>query len=301
MPNFSVAPMGEFLGLLFGLGILLIARSLWFPATASGLPVEQTEGSTVTVVPPTSSHGVPRPLRMLNLRIVAAMLASGLAGAVLMLIVTTSIVVAVVFGLLVGSLPMSILTRRSARIREARIASWPDAVDDLASAVRAGMSLPDAVAALAERGPIQLRQPFATFADEFRRTGAFSSCLEMLRAELDDPTGDRVIEALRLAREVGGTELGRLLRTLSNVLREDSRARAELIARQSWSINAARLAVAAPWVTLLMLSLRPGALSCYDSVQGAIVLAIAAVMSAVAYAIMRRIGRLPQEQRSRVS
>jgi len=293
--------MGEFLGLLFGLGVLMIARSLWFPATASRTPVVQADVSTMQRVTPKPSLAMSSPLKMFNLRIAVAMLASGLAGAVLMLIVTTSTVVAIVFGLLVGSLPMSILMRRSTKNREARIASWPDAVDDLASAVRAGMSLPDAVAALAERGPIHLRHPFAAFADEYRRTGAFSSCLEMLRAELDDPTGDRVIEALRLAREVGGTELGRLLRTLSNVLREDSRARAELIARQSWSINAARLAVAAPWVTLLMLSLRPGALSCYDSVQGAMVLGVAAVMSGVAYAIMRRIGRLPQEQRSRAS
>jgi len=297
-----VVIMGELVGLLFGLGALIIAQCLWFPVTrepaiTDGGPKPSTGGEPgVGQVSGGSKAG-----RLLNLRIAAAMVASGLAGAVLMLIVTTSIVVAIVFGLLVGSLPLSILMRREAKKREARIASWPDAVDDLASAVRAGMSLPDALAALAERGPTQLRQPFEAFATEYRRTGAFSPCLEMLRSELDDPTGDRVIEALRLAREVGGTELGRLLRTLSNVLREDSRARAELIARQSWSINAARLAVAAPWVTLLMLSLRPGALSCYDSTAGAIVLAIAAVMSGVAYGTMRRIGRLPQEQRSRAA
>ena len=286
--------MGELLGLMFGLGALVIAQALWFPKGSSEFHSDESRS-----IEAASDRVKSAGSRLMTLRIALAMLATGVTGAVLMLIVTTSFVVAIVFGLVLASLPLSILTRRQTHQREARIASWPDAVDDLASAVRAGMSLPDAVAALAERGPLELRPPFEAFASEYRRSGAFTPCLETLRNQLNDPTGDRVIEALRLAREVGGTELGRLLRTLSNVLREDARARAELVARQSWSINAARLAVAAPWVTLLMLSLRPGALSCYDSTTGAWVLALAAVMSGIAYAIMRRIGRLPDEQRGR--
>jgi tight adherence protein B len=88
-----------------------------------------------------------------------------------------------------------------------------------------------------------------------------------------------------------------LLRTLSAVLREDARTRSELEARQGWAVNAARLAVAAPWATLAMLSLRPGALAVYDSAGGVLVLLIASVTSAVAYALMRRIGRLPSDER----
>jgi len=286
--------MGEVLGLMFGVGCLMIAQALWFPSRAAQVTAEAVGPSAVQTL-------ASSPPAILTAQIALAMVATGLCGAVVMFIVTTSIVVSIVFGIVLGSMPLSIVSRRRVRQREARIASWPDAVDDLASAVRAGMSLADAVAALAERGPVELRLPFQAFALEYQRSGAFTTCLEMLRAELNDPTGDRVVEALRLAREVGGTELGRLLRTLSNVLREDARARAELIARQSWSINAARLAVAAPWVTLLMLSLRPGALSCYDSTAGAVVLAVAAGLSGIAYAIMRRIGRLPDEQRGGVA
>ena len=280
--------MGEVIGLVFAIGVLLIAQALWFPRAN----VERASGSV---------NGPELGSSRLTPRIALAMLASGCVGAVVMLIVTTSLVVAFAFGLIAGMAPLAILTRRRAQLRHARTAAWPDAVDDLASAVRAGMSLPDALSALAQRGPEELREPFRVFAQEYRRSGSFATCLNTLAAQLDDPTGDRVIEALRLAREVGGSDLGRLLRTLSTVLREDARARAELIARQSWSIQAARVAVAAPWVTLVMLSLRPGALSCYDSTAGAIVLAIAAGMSAVAYVLMRRIGRLPQQERSRAA
>ena len=78
-------------------------------------------------------------------------------------------------------------------------------------------------------------------------------CLDALKDELADPVGDRVCETVRVAREVGGSDLGTVLRTLSELLRADARTRAELETRQGWVVNAARLAVAAPWVVLLLL------------------------------------------------
>ena len=100
-----------------------------------------------------------------------------------------------------------------------------------------------------------------------------------------------------IAREVGGSDLGRLLRTLSVFLREDSRTRAELETRQAWTVNAARLAVAAPWVVLAMLSSRPESVQAYSSAAGAIVLFLGALLTGVAYWIMMRIGRLPEDER----
>ena len=86
--------------------------------------------------------------------------------------------------------------------------------------------------------------------EDYRATGRFHDCLDRLKDRLSDPVADRIIESLRIAREVGGSDLGRLLRTLSAFLREDARTRAELETRQSWTVNAARLAVAAPWIVL---------------------------------------------------
>src|SRR6185312_14998165 len=117
----------------------------------------------------------------------------------------------------------------------------------------AGMSLPEALAQLAVRGPEQLHEPFQTFAEDYRATGRFGECLDRLKVALADPVADRIIESLRVAREVGGTDLGRLLRALSQFLREDARTRAELETRQGWTVNAARLALCAPWVVLLLL------------------------------------------------
>ena len=138
-------------------------------------------------------------------------------------------------------------------------------VDNLASAVRAGLSLPEALSALSTRGPEVLRPPFARFAAEYRSSGRFGACLDRLKDDLADPVGDRIVETLRVAREVGGSDLGRVLRTLATFLREDARARAELETRQGWVVQAARLAVAAPWVVLLLLATQSTTLAAYDS------------------------------------
>ena len=102
---------------------------------------------------------------------------------------------------------------------------------------------------------------------------------------------------MRIAREVGGSDLGRVLRTLSSFLREDGRTRAELETRQGWTVNAARLAAGAPWVVLAMMSIQPDSLKAYSSAAGTVVLAVGAAVTVVAYRLMVRIGRLPEDER----
>jgi len=174
---------------------------------------------------------------------------------------------------------------------------WPDVVDNIGSAVRAGLALPEALSQLTIRGPEELRPAFAAFAEDYRASGRFQECLDRLKERLSDPVADRLIESLRIAREVGGSDLGRLLRTLSTFLREDARTRAELETRQGWTINAARLAVAAPWIVLAMLSTRPDSLQAYGRPAGVFVLAVGAALSFLAYRVMIRVGRLPEEGR----
>ena len=81
------------------------------------------------------------------------------------------------------------------------------------------------------------------------------------------------------------------------MLREDMRTRGELEARQSWTVNGAKVAVAAPWLVLALLSTRPQAAVAYASASGAVILLAGAVVSIVAYRLMLRLGRLPEEER----
>jgi tight adherence protein B len=150
---------------------------------------------------------------------------------------------------------------------------------------------------LGTRGPEPLREAFDQFALDYQVSGRFGECLDRLKARLADPTGDRVVEGLRVAREVGGGELGRLLRNLSGYLRDDARTRSEMEARQAWTVNGARLAVAAPWLVLLFMSFQSEVIRRYSSPAGVVVLVVGAAACFVAYRLMMRIGRLPTERR----
>jgi tight adherence protein B len=174
---------------------------------------------------------------------------------------------------------------------------WPDVVDDLASAIRAGLSLPQAVIELCNSGPEQLRPAFQLCRDQYQATGDFNAGLNLIAKNLEDPQADKFVASLQIAHEVGGADLGVLLRTLSEVMREELVLRGEIVARQSWTINGAKLAVAAPWVTALVLSTRDSAANVYMSASGIRMLVICAVVSVLAYLAMMKIAELPTEKR----
>lgn len=280
--------MGAVLGLLASLGVLLVAAAVASPRTK---PAVRKVGAVDRLI---ARAGI---ARLTTSNVIGACVGVGLVTGVLALVVTAVPVMAVLATAVGAVLPIALLRRRARQREKALRACWPDAVDTLASAVRAGMSLPEAVADLSRRGPEPLRASFSVFAAEYRASGSFATALGTLQEHVADPVADRVIAALRIAREVGGTDLGVVLRTLSALLREDARTRGDIEARQSWTVNAARVAVAAPWVTLVMLSTRPETVTAYRSATGALVLVAALVMSVAAYRVMMAIGRLPVEQR----
>jgi tight adherence protein B len=230
-------------------------------------------------------------------QVIAVQALAGAAAGAVLLAATGSAGIACCAAAFAAALPAAAV-RRTARQRGAdRRDLWPDAVDHLASAVRAGLSLPEALAALGARGPEPLRPEFAAFAADVRASGRLAGPLDRLRDRLADPVADRVVETVRMAREVGGSDLGPVLRSLSAFLREDARVRAELEARQSWTVAAARLAVAAPWLVLLLLATQPGTLAAYDTGTGTAILLGGAAACTLAYRLMVRIGRLPAERR----
>ena len=281
------------LGTALGLGLVLAVSPFLWPRHAD--------------VP---SRTAPRPVRILRDHLSQAGLHS--------VSVATLFVVSVVFAVLVSALvlafvpviplaatggvlalvaPTIIVMVRARSRRTAHRSLWPDLVDHLVSAVRSGVALPDAVSTLALAGPTAARDSFAEFERTYRATADFSLALDELKARLADPVADRVLEILRMSREVGGSELTTVLRNLASYLREEIALRSEIEARASWVVNAARLGVAAPWIILVLLSTRPEAAAAYNSATGVAVIVGGLVATFVAYRIMIGIGRLPDEQR----
>lgn len=277
--------MGAIVGLAFAVGVLLILG-----AGRMSPRVARPSRLTALII----HSGIPR---VTPAGVLSACIACAVVIGALTLIVTAVPMAALLAAAVAGGAPLMLLRRRVRQRTAARRAAWPDAVDSLVSGVRAGLALPEAVADLGVRGPEPLRPYFLRFAGEYRATGSFTGALEVLREEMSDPTADRVVAALTVAWDVGGTDLGTVLRTLAVLLREDARTRGDIEARQSWTVNAARVSVAAPWVTLALLCTRPEAAAAFATAMGALVLVIAALVSMLAYRLMMMIGRLPQERR----
>ena len=279
------------LGGTLGLGVLLVFSPLLWPARRSTAAARNPLGSAHDALALAGLGGVPFAVVVIVCAVLA-MIGGALAHAVFQIPVLT-----VVAAILAGALVPMLVAARAARRRAANRAVWPDVVDHLVASVRAGMSLPESVAGLAELGPAATRAAFAEFEADYRRNGNFSLRIDRLKVALADPTADRILETLRMAREVGGSDVTAVLRGLAGYLREDDALRAEVVARQSWIRNAARLGVAAPWLLLLVLASRHETLVAYDSAAGTMLILAGVVVTFVAYRAMIALGRLPEERR----
>ena len=281
--------MGAFAGLLGGVGLLLI----WMACTSEPPQWRSRRSRLLADILVQAGAGRTSPTMF-----VLGSIGLGLLIGLVFLGMSRAWPVALAFSAIFTAIPFLIISSR-ARNRRTRLREvWPEAVDTLVSGVRAGMSLPEALTNLGERGPEAVRPQFRAFATDYAASARFDSSLDRLKTRFADPVADRIVEALRLAHEVGGTDLGTLLRSLSQMLREDMRTRGELEARQSWTVNGAKVAVAAPWLVLALLATRPQAAAAYATTAGAVVLLVGAVVSVVAYRLMLRLGRLPEEERT---
>jgi len=284
---------GAFLGLVAGLGLLSIWWSFWEQDGAT-----TRRGRAARVMDALRDDLIKVGLGTVPPAAVPAISAGlGLLVAAILWAISSAMVPSLTIGLVASVLPVLVLRSAARRRTTAMREVWPEAVDHVNSAIRAGLSLPEALVQLSRKGPEELQPAFHEFSLDYQASGDFASSLDRLKMRLADPIGDRIVEALRITRDVGGTDLGGLLRTLSAFLREDARTRAELEARQSWTINAARLALAAPWIVLALMATRPEAAQAYDTAMGLVLIVVGAIVSLIAYRVMMLIARLPQDER----
>ncbi len=283
--------MGVLLGLVLGAGLFLVWWSCWNEPVTVGDDAPDRPGRLRRLI---AQAGI---ARLSPAGVVAAMAGCGVFAFLLVIALTRALPIALCFALFGAVVPYALLSYQARRRQILLRDVWPDAVDHVRSAIRAGLTLPEALMQLGENGPEGLREPFQEFSRDYRSGARFLDALDGLKARMADPVADRLVAALRLTREVGGADIGQLLQTLSEFLRQDARVRSELEARQSWTVNAARLAVAAPWVVLLLIGTQPAAVETYRTAAGAGVLAVGLIVSVACYQLMLRIGALPQDER----
>ncbi len=210
---------------------------------------------------------------------------------------TKSAIITVPFSIFAMILTWIHFRHRDLRESAAMLEVWPEVTDHLISAIHSGLSLNEALVGLEVRGPEIIRPYFHAFHTELVEGGNFIACAERLKARLDTHGSDQVLEAVIMAKSLGGSQLLQVFRTLGDFLRQDLALRKEIEIKHGWIKNSAHLSSAAPWLLLLLLSSQPGTAEAFSQPGGVAILFTGLVLTGMAYLWMGKLGQLPTPAR----
>jgi tight adherence protein B len=181
--------------------------------------------------------------------------------------------------------------RRAAKLHQLVKRNWAEVLDSLNSAANAGLTPAEAISDLAEIGPIELRVQFAEAALALDAGEPMATVLSRLKTQLEDAHADRTLELINLTQQLGGRGYLEAIQSFSSQIREQRALDGELAAKQGWIKGTAKLAVASPWIIVLLLSARPENAAIYNSTGGILILATGLVVCLVAYRLIHAFGR----------
>ncbi len=189
------------------------------------------------------------------------------------------------------------LRNKSIRKDAEMLKVWPEVTDHLISGIHSGLSLSEALVGLSVRGPEIIRPHFQEFRAELSKSGDFVLAIGDLKSRFNSHGSDQILEAILLAKSLGGSELLQIFRTLGDFLRQDLALRKEIEIKHGWIKNSAHLSAAAPWLLLLLLSSQPGTTDAFSQPGGILILLIGLMLTGLAYLWMGRLGHLPEQSR----
>ena len=189
------------------------------------------------------------------------------------------------------------LRNKSMRTDAEMMKVWPEVIDHLISGIHSGLSLSEALAGLSTRGPEIIRPHFQEFRSELVNSGDFVQAIVNLKRRLNTHGSDQILEAILLAKSLGGSELLQIFRTLGDFLRQDLVLRKEIEIKHGWIKNSAHLSASAPWLLLLLLSSQPGTTAAFAEPGGVFILGLGLFLTGLAYVWMSKLGRLPVQPR----
>lgn len=190
-----------------------------------------------------------------------------------------------------------VLAQRSRSRRRAIISVWPEVLDSLASASASGISVTESLIELAETGPAVLRAFFATLERDIEFGSSLTAALMKLKLSLGSIHSDRLIELIQIVSEAGGEGFNQALKIQAQLTREELALWGELESKQGWVSGTAKLAVAAPWLIVAMLSTRPENSNAYSSNEGSAILLIGLIVSIFAYRLIQLLGGISEAPR----
>lgn len=208
-----------------------------------------------------------------------------------------SLLISLAFSLFISIFIFIAQQRGDSKRNSAIHGASPELIDILISGVQSGLSLNESLAGLAVRGPEIFKSEFQEFTENIYKHGDFHRALSQVKDSLAHPSVDQIIEALFIARELGGAELLTILRLLGKFIREDLALRREIEVKQNWIKNSAHLSAAAPWILLLLLSTQPATSEAFSTPTGVLILCLGLGLTALAYLWMNSLSRIPSPHR----
>jgi tight adherence protein B len=210
-----------------------------------------------------------------------------------MLLLTNSKQISIAISALSTSIPFMINKQRAEKVMRERESAWPEVIDSLVSALQSGVSISDAVLALAEHAPAALRPNFIRVKMAVQQGEGLELALRREKEDLKSAISDQVFETLIVAKEFGGRDSNNALRLLSEFVRDDLDVLEEIRTKFGWIKNSAALATVAPWILLVLLSSQRSTVEAFSTSSGVKILACGVIMTALAYLWMERVGRIP--------
>jgi tight adherence protein B len=230
--------------------------------------------------------------------LLAVVVALGALGALMAYAVFGGVLPALVTGLFAATFPLaSYRVRRMAR-RAAAMDAWPRLLEELRILTSSlGRSIPQALFEVGRRAPDELRPAFRAAEREWLLSTDFARTLQVLKAQLADPTADAVCETLLVAHEVGGTDLDRRLDALIDDRVQDAQGRKDARARQAGARFARRFVLIVPaGMALAGMSVGTGR-AAYQTPTGQLLVVVAIAMVIACWVWAGRIMVLPEEER----
>jgi len=233
-----------------------------------------------------------------RLRISLYLILTAIATFPISLLLTQSTVMASAISTVALALPIELTRLSAVKSLKAEREAWPIAIDHLISAVGSGISITQALDDLVERGPDALVRQFKEIKDSIDSGVTFQDALRGAKRRFHTSAADQVLEVLIIARVTGSSNVGNILRTLGEFLRQENAMRAEIEARHGWVRSSASLAAIAPWALLVILSAQPTTRAAFSTSTGLYILILGVALTAIAYLWMNLVGRLPEVPRA---
>ena len=228
---------------------------------------------------------------------ISAIALVGTATFLISLILTSSKEISFSIALLGSAAPLIVSKKKLKKLERERERSWPEAIENIVSALQAGQSIAEAIGALTLHGPIHLKSIFRRIQSRISNGITLEESILIELKVLENAVADQTLISLLIAKEYGGREVTTTLRLLATFLREQDEAIEEIETRFGWVKNSALLGAVAPWLLLGLLSTQRNTILAYATPAGRTVLSIGVIATGVAYIWMDRVAKLPEPVR----